>query len=60
MLPSETERYVDILQRDWRAANFRIVSRCAYEQKKTNGVKIVDPSSASMLCNSSPWYEGEG
>jgi len=53
MLPGAADRYVDILQRDWRAAGFRTVSRCAYEEEKTKGVRIVDPSSASMLCDGS-------
>ncbi|WP_353072433.1 hypothetical protein [Tunturiibacter gelidiferens] len=53
MLPSDADRYVDILQRDWRAAKFRIISRCAYEEKDTYGVKIVDSASASTLCEGS-------
>ena len=51
MLPAGADNYVTLLQRDWRAAQFHIVSRCAFEQKPTHGVQIVNQMSASQLCD---------
>lgn len=52
MLPAEADAYTSILVRDWQAAQFSIVSRCAYEERKTYGVQVVTAASASALCSS--------
>jgi len=52
LVPAEADSYPMILMRDWQAANLPIISRCAYEEKKTFGVQIVTSASASALCSS--------
>jgi pimeloyl-ACP methyl ester carboxylesterase len=50
MSPAGADNYVTLVQRDWRAARFRTVSRCAYEEKP-HGLQIVSQMSASQLCD---------
>ncbi len=45
------DEYVGNLVRQWLAAGFTIASHCAYEKQAVDGLTIVDPHSAVLLCN---------
>jgi len=51
MLPVESSEYVNSMQDDWRELPVHPVSKCAYENKDTYGIRIVDKTSASSLCD---------
>jgi pimeloyl-ACP methyl ester carboxylesterase len=51
MLPVGAGEYVSVLQRDWRALPVHVRSRCAYEKQDTHGIRIVDETSATTLCD---------
>jgi pimeloyl-ACP methyl ester carboxylesterase len=53
MMPMTSDGYLADLQRTWLASPelAAIPSYCAYEQKSTMGVQIVDQQSATNLCN---------
>ena len=51
MLPAGADTYVTNLQRDWRAMQFHVNSKCAYETLDTYGIRIVDQMSADALCD---------
>jgi len=45
------DAYLNVLQRDWLAAQFPIASHCAYETRDTFGERVVSEDSALSLCN---------
>lgn len=45
------DAYLNVLRRDWVAAQFSITSRCLYETRDTFGQRVVSEESASALCN---------
>src|SRR5207247_7268743 len=51
MLPINSNDYLRGMQKDWRAIPARIFSRCGYEMSDTYGLRIVDESSATSLCD---------
>jgi pimeloyl-ACP methyl ester carboxylesterase len=54
MLPAGADNYTRILERDWRAAGFSIVSKCGYETRDIMNMRIVDETSAASLCDGPP------
>lgn len=51
MLPAGADSYTRVLERDWRAAGFSIVSKCGYEMRDTMNIRVVDQTSAASLCD---------
>ena len=49
--PIDANDYLASIQKDWLAAQFSIASYCAYETQDTYGIRLVDMSSATSLCN---------
>jgi len=45
-----SDNLIGDLIRDWLRKGYQFPSRCAYEKRKTNGVMVVEFSSAAILC----------
>jgi hypothetical protein len=50
-MPKNSDSMLNSLQHDWRALNNRPLSKCAFEVRDTYGVRVVDQTSASALCD---------
>jgi len=50
-MPSDADSTLNGLQSDWRALTNRPLSKCAFEVQDTYGIRIVDQTSASALCD---------
>lgn len=52
----DVNSYLKSQQSDWLSSNFkeRVISYCAYETRNSNGLLIVDQSSATLLCTKDP------
>ena len=50
-MPGDADSILNGLQSDWRALSNRPLSKCAYEVQNTYGIRVVDQTSATALCD---------
>jgi pimeloyl-ACP methyl ester carboxylesterase len=50
-IPKDSDSILRSQQSDWRALHNRPLSKCAFEERDTYGIRVVDQSSASALCD---------
>lgn len=50
-IPNNSDSILRSQQSDWRALKNRPSSKCAYETRDTDGIRVVDQTSASSLCD---------